>query len=132
MKIGLVHCLESCPDAPFVVACGGDNPCENLRLFDLRESAAGKKPFNEFQIHSFYISFHPFLVRNRFGDRNLENPLGYTPFGYKNANEAEIESMEGASEEKDEVPQVVEPVKTSGGAVGKFKKEKKKKKQKNY
>jgi hypothetical protein len=40
--------------------------------------------------------------------------------------------MEGASEEKDEVPQVVEPVKTSGGAIGKFKKEKKKKKQKNY
>jgi len=42
MKIGMVHCLDGCPDAPFVVACGGDNPCENLRLFDIREASDGK------------------------------------------------------------------------------------------
>lgn len=132
MTIGLVHCLEGCPDAPFVVACGGDNPCENLRLFDLRESAAGKTHLKMFQSFQLYHIFVCPIVRNRFGNRNLENPLGYTPFGYSNANEAEVEPMEGESEE---VPQFVETVKTnntSGGAIGKFKKEKKKKKHKNY
>ena len=43
MQMGLLHCGEGCPDAPFVVAFGGDKPQDNLKIMDLRESAAGRK-----------------------------------------------------------------------------------------
>ena len=41
VKIGMVHSLESCPDAPFVVALGGDTPSHNLHVMDVRESSKG-------------------------------------------------------------------------------------------
>ena len=40
-NIGLVHSLEVCPDAPFVVALGGDTPSHNLHVMDVRESSKG-------------------------------------------------------------------------------------------
>jgi len=43
MKLGQLHCLDACPDAPFVVAMGGDLPADNLRIWDVREAADGKK-----------------------------------------------------------------------------------------
>ena len=41
MKIGTIHCLDSCQDAPFVIAMGGDNPSDNIKCLDIREAAAG-------------------------------------------------------------------------------------------
>lgn len=41
-KIGMVHTLDGCPDAPFVIALGGDTPSHNLHVMDVRESSAGK------------------------------------------------------------------------------------------
>ena len=45
-NIGLVHSLEGCPDAPFTIALGGDNPSHNLHVMDVRESASGKHVIN--------------------------------------------------------------------------------------
>ena len=42
MKIGTVHCVDSCQDAPFVIAAGGDNPSDNIKVLDIRENAAGQ------------------------------------------------------------------------------------------
>lgn len=42
MALGQIHCLENCPDAPFVMCMGGDEPSNNLKVLDIRESAAGK------------------------------------------------------------------------------------------
>merc|ERR1719414_2809504 len=67
-KLGTLHCLEGCPDAPFVVVAGGDKPDNNLKVFDIRENAA---------------------VRSRFGNRELKNPLNYANFGFNTANDAE-------------------------------------------
>ena len=41
LKIGLVHSLQNCVDAPFVFAFGGDNPSHNMHVMDIRESASG-------------------------------------------------------------------------------------------
>ena len=41
-KIGMVHALDGCPDAPFVFAFGGDTPSHNMHVMDVRESAKGK------------------------------------------------------------------------------------------
>ena len=67
-KLGTLHCLDGCPDAPFVVVAGGDKPDNNLKVFDIRENAA---------------------VRSRFGSRELKNPLNFASFGYSTANDAE-------------------------------------------
>ena len=41
-KIGMVHALDGCPDAPFVFAFGGDTPSHNMHVMDVRESAKVK------------------------------------------------------------------------------------------
>ena len=41
LKVGMVHSVHNCPDAPFVFAVGGDNPSHNMHVMDVRESAAG-------------------------------------------------------------------------------------------
>jgi len=123
MKLGMIHCMSGCPDAPFVTVMGGDKPSDNVKVFDVREAAA---------------------VRNRFGSRKLSNPLGYSAFGYDTANEAEPVKTEIKDEEMADqfahikVGETKSEVKTepgeasSGGASGKFrKKEKKKKKNKH-
>jgi hypothetical protein len=43
-----VHCLDSCQDAPFVIAMGGDNPSDNIKVLDIRDSAAGQKSSSPF------------------------------------------------------------------------------------
>ena len=43
VKIGMVHSLDSCPDAPFVIGCGGDVPSNNLHVMDIREAASGSQ-----------------------------------------------------------------------------------------
>lgn len=42
-KIGMVHCLEGCPDAPFVFAFGGDTPSHNMHVMDVREASTGNE-----------------------------------------------------------------------------------------
>ena len=73
---------------------------------------------------------------DRFGKRNLQNPLGTAEFGFATADDAEpeedmetdaaalVESMTIKEEEK------TSTVKVSGGAAGKFKKKNKEKKKK--
>merc|ERR1712223_486249 len=46
-KIGMVHALDGCPDAPFVFALGGDTPSHNMHVMDVRESAKVNERFNE-------------------------------------------------------------------------------------
>ena len=83
-------------------------------------------------------SFIP--VRTRFGNRKLENPLGFSSFGFETANDAEVETME---EEVRSVSLQEVPVKredhqplgatgssNGGGAIKKFKKKEKKKNKK--
>ena len=41
LKVGMVHSVHNCPDAPFVFAVGGDNPSHNMHVMDVRESSAG-------------------------------------------------------------------------------------------
>ena len=115
VKIGMIHCMAGCPDAPFVTVMGGDKPSDNLKVLDIRESAA---------------------VRSRFGTRKLTNPLGFSAFGFDTANDAEPAAndeemteqfadikVEDSSSAKQDVP--------SGGAAGKFRKKDKKKKKKH-
>ncbi|CAH1961226.1 unnamed protein product [Acanthoscelides obtectus] len=46
-KMGNIHCLELCPDTPFVVALGGDNKSHNFTVFDLRNGDVIKHTFAE-------------------------------------------------------------------------------------
>ncbi|CAH2017678.1 unnamed protein product [Acanthoscelides obtectus] len=46
-KMGNIHCLELCPDTPFVVALGGDNKSHNFTVFDLRNEDVIKHTFAE-------------------------------------------------------------------------------------
>ena len=122
LKLGTLHSLDGCPDAPFVMVVGGDKPDNNLKVLDIRENAS---------------------VRSRFGNRNFKNPFNYADFGFSTANEAEItegftentsvqqnEVVNGATgkdiEMLDSANSFPKPV--SGGAAKKFLKKKKKKK----
>ena len=119
MKLGQLHDLSACPDAPFVVCVGGDKKDDNFKVWDIRETAA---------------------VRARFGGRTLENPLNTAEFGFKTADEAEqteemeTEAISGLNSMKIEDTEIklepLEPAKPSGGAVSKFKKKSKDKKKK--
>lgn len=42
-KMGNIHCLELCPDSPFVIALGGDKKSNNFTVFDLQNIDPGKK-----------------------------------------------------------------------------------------
>ena len=42
LKIGRVHSLDNCPDAPFVFAFGGDVPSNTIQVMDVREASSGK------------------------------------------------------------------------------------------
>jgi len=124
LKLGTLHSLEGCPDAPFVMVAGGDKQDNNLKVFDIREYAA---------------------VRSRFGNRSLKNPLKYTDFGYTTANDAEVtenidqntsdsynDLVNGTKSKDVEMSDKTDtfPKPDSGGAAKKFlKKTKKKKKQ---
>ncbi|KAF2882098.1 hypothetical protein ILUMI_24101 [Ignelater luminosus] len=44
-SMGLVHCLQLCPDLPFVVAAGGDNKSNNFTVFDLQNIDVVKHRF---------------------------------------------------------------------------------------
>ena len=35
MSLGELHCLDACPDAPFVICMGGDKPAQNLKVRNL-------------------------------------------------------------------------------------------------
>ena len=41
LKIGRVHSLDNCPDAPFVFAFGGDVPSNTIKVMDIREAGSG-------------------------------------------------------------------------------------------
>ena len=130
-KLGTLHCLDGCPDAPFVVVAGGDKPDNNLKVFDIRENAA---------------------VRSRFGSRELKNPLNFASFGYSTANDAEPSvSSEPNILRNDSGDKMIEkfndpksqdiemadsnnsfPKPASGGAAKKFLNKKKKKKKKEF
>ena len=122
LKLGTLHSLDGCPDAPFVIVAGGDKADNNLKVLDIRESAS---------------------VRSRFGSRKLKNPFSYADFGFSTADEADItegltgnsivqqnEVVNGATgkdvEMLDNANSFPKPV--SGGAAKKFLKKKKKKK----
>jgi len=117
VKLGALHTVQACPDAPFVVCMGGDKSSDNFKVMDLRDSQP---------------------VRNRFGKRILQNPLNTADFGFSTADEAEpAEDMETEAatatlESMSLAPEASTNPKPSGGAGSKFKKkdkEKKKKKQ---
>lgn len=124
VNIGLIQGLSGCPDAPFVVAMGGDQrgDGDNFKVLDIRESGQ---------------------VRQRFGNRKLENPLNFSFFGYETANDAEpAEHMDAESTAEELQSMSLSNAKETrnysteksksggGGAVSKFKKNDKKKKNK--
>jgi len=112
MKLGLLHDLGSCPDAPFVVCVGGDKKDDNFKVWDIRETAA---------------------VKARFGPRTLQNPLNRAEFGFKTADEAEpSEEMETEAISGLKSMNITDSVtpQLSGGAAAKFKKKNKEKKKK--
>lgn len=39
--IGNIHCLELCPDLPFVISVGGDKKSSNFSVFDLQNIDPG-------------------------------------------------------------------------------------------
>ena len=41
LKLGRLHCMDQCPDAPFVVCVGGDKASDNLKVLDIREAPSG-------------------------------------------------------------------------------------------
>jgi len=118
LKLGSLHTVAACPDAPFVVCAGGDRKeddtkftSNNMKLFDVRESKA---------------------VRERFGERRLLNPLATADFGFSTASEAEpgqdMETEAAAALESLEALQLQPPVKPGAAAKAARKKEKKGKK----
>jgi len=136
MKLGMIHCLAGCPDAPFVTVMGGDKSSDNLKVLDIRENSG---------------------VRSRFGSRKLTNPMGYSAFGYETANDAEPEGGAAANTADEEMADQFAEIKVKeeeggedsssakaaeqpstsaadggGGAAGKFRKKEKKKKNKKH
>ena len=71
MKLGLLHDVARCPDAPFVMVMGGDKRDNNLKVWDVWESAP---------------------VRARFGQRKLLNLLNTAEFGFATADEAQVKT----------------------------------------
>jgi len=110
-KIGMVHALDGCPDAPFVFAFGGDTPSHNMHVMDVRESAK---------------------VNERFNTVKLEDPtkIGQieTPLAGENSNDVTVAKE---SENRAQAVAAFEQMTVTGGAVSKFKKKEKKKKKKN-
>nr|ACO13022.1 Periodic tryptophan protein 1 homolog [Lepeophtheirus salmonis] len=100
MKLGQLHCLDNCPDAPFLMAIGGDKNSNNFKVFDIRESST---------------------TLQHFGSRKLVNPLGMSDWGFETANEAEVKEEEMETEAVTE-DSTKSSVPKSGGAIGKFKK----------
>merc|ERR1719285_1048619 len=118
VKLGALHTVQACPDAPFVVCMGGDKPSDNFKVYDLRDSQP---------------------VRTRFGSRKLVNPLNTADFGFSTADEAEtveeMETMDAAAANLESMSLAQESEakpKPSGGAVSKFKKKDKDKKKKKH
>jgi len=106
LSLGLIQGVSGCPDAPFVIAVGGDKPSDNFKIMDIRESAQ---------------------VRQRFGSKKLENPLNAAPFGFNTADEAEPDNemetenatqvMESLSLGPTSQPTQTSQSKPSGGAA---------------
>lgn len=119
MKLGVLQTVTSCPDAPFVVCLGGDNPSQNFLVTDIRESPQ---------------------VLERFSSRQLVNPLWIKdkepidPMEIENTA-ASLETMMSSSCSglaAAAAATAVEAPRPSGGAAAKFKnKDKKKKKKKS-
>ena len=61
VKLGRLHCVDQCPDAPFVVAIGGDKSSDNLKVLDVREAAAGKTPSTDCPL-GYSIEFFSFKI----------------------------------------------------------------------
>ena len=111
VKLGLLHDVALGPDAPFVTVMGGDKRDNNLKVWDVRESAP---------------------VRARFGQRKLLNPLKTAEFGFDTADEAEVKTEDIETEVGESLGSKDEKSKeVSGGAAGKFKKKNTEKKKKN-
>lgn len=53
--MGNIHCLELCPDSPFVIAVGGDKKSNNFTAFDLQNIDPGKKRI--FNKNVYYSEF---------------------------------------------------------------------------
>ena len=51
MKLGMIHCMSGCPDAPFVTVMGGDKSSDNIKVFDVREAAAVRNRYK----HQFEV-----------------------------------------------------------------------------
>ncbi|KAK6644931.1 hypothetical protein RUM43_001207 [Polyplax serrata] len=45
LKIGAIHCLDSAPDLPFIMASGGDNKSKNLIVFNAMKKPEVKEAF---------------------------------------------------------------------------------------
>ena len=113
VKLGALHDVSPCPDAPFVMVMGGDKRDDNLKVWDVRESAP---------------------VRARFGQRKLLNPLNTAEFGFATADEAEVKTEDIEMEVGESLGSMSikeEKSKVSGGAAGKFQKKNNDKKKKN-
>ena len=39
MKLGMIHCMSGCPDAPFVTVMGGDKSSDNIKVFSALSDA---------------------------------------------------------------------------------------------
>ncbi|XP_017779248.1 PREDICTED: periodic tryptophan protein 1 homolog [Nicrophorus vespilloides] len=55
LKLEGVHCLELCPDSPFVIAAGGDNKMNNFKVLNLTsieqvEAAFGSRPLIQLEV----------------------------------------------------------------------------------
>ena len=46
-NLGQVQCLDLSPDAPFVIAAGGDNKSNNFLVHDLRNMDVGKLKWSQ-------------------------------------------------------------------------------------
>lgn len=54
LKMKTIHCLELCPDLPFVVASGGENKSNNFTVLDLRSIDPGMYLLNN-ELNKFFI-----------------------------------------------------------------------------
>lgn len=107
-KVGMVHALDGCPDAPFVFAFGGDTPSHNMHVMDVRESAKVAEKFNAVK---------------------LEDPSKHSQIQTLSPEPIE-NGAASVTEKSNQAVEALEQMTVSGGAVGKFKKKDKKKKKK--
>lgn len=113
-KVGMVHALDGCPDAPFVFAFGGDTPSHNMHVMDVRESARVNEKFTAVKLED----------PTKHGQSQISSPDTIENGAATVAIKKEV------TDKSDQAVAALEQMTVSGGAVGKFKKKDKKKKKK--